>query len=116
MIAALRLAPYLISGVAVAALAALAWSWESRGNRIDELAAELSAANATIDAHREAEAVLNAPSLKPQTLEEARALIPGADAYALEAEWRAMWARSGRPRLRQADAAFLGWVKKRGSE
>lgn len=56
------------------------------------------------------------PVLKPATLERARDLMPGADVYALEAEWRAMWARSGRPRLRQADAAFLGWVKKRGTE
>ncbi len=59
---------------------------------------------------------LDAPILKPATLERARDLMPGADVYALEAEWRAMWARSGRPRLRQADAAFLGWVKKRGVE
>ena len=54
-----------------------------------------------------------APMLKPQTLEAARDLMPGADVNALEADWRAMWARSGSPRLRQADAAFLGWVKKR---
>ena len=59
---------------------------------------------------------LDAPVLKATTLERARDLMPGADVYGLEAEWRAMWARSGRPRLRQADAAFLGWVKKRGSE
>ena len=57
-----------------------------------------------------------APVLKPATLERARDLMPGADVYALEAEWQAMWARTGRPRLRQADAAFLGWVKKRGLE
>ena len=59
---------------------------------------------------------LDAPVLKPATLDQVRALMPGADVYALEAEWRAMWARSGRPRLRQADAAFLGWVKKRSVE
>ena len=59
---------------------------------------------------------LDTPRLKPATLERARDLMPGADVYALEAEWRTMWARSGRPRLRQADAAFLGWVKKRGAE
>lgn len=58
----------------------------------------------------------NAPVLKAATLERARALMPGADVYALEADWRAMWARSGRPRLRQADAAFLGWVKKHSEE
>jgi hypothetical protein len=40
--------------------------------------------------------------------------MPGWDVYALEADWRAMWNRSGRPRLRSPDAAFLGWLKKRG--
>ncbi|MFW8595935.1 replication initiator protein A [Cribrihabitans neustonicus] len=60
-------------------------------------------------------AALNLPVLRPETLERARALMPGADAYALEAEWRAMWLRSGSPRLRQADAAFLGWVRKRAA-
>ncbi|MGB5560237.1 MAG: plasmid replication initiator RepA, partial [Paracoccaceae bacterium] len=52
-----------------------------------------------------------APLLKPETFDEARTLAPGADVYALEAEWRAFWAMSGRPRLRSADAAFLGWMK-----
>lgn len=60
-----------------------------------------------------AAAALAAPQLKPATLDEARALMPGADAYALEAEWRAMWVRSGAPRLRRPDAAFLGWLRKR---
>lgn len=53
------------------------------------------------------------PVLKPATIETARALAPGWDIYALEAEWREMWQRSGRPRLRSPDAAFLGWLKKR---
>ena len=48
--------------------------------------------------------------LRPGTLEEARALAPGADVYALEAEWRAFASR--RP-PRAPDAAFLGWLKKR---
>ena len=52
-----------------------------------------------------------APPLAPETLDEARALAPGADVYALEADWRAYWARSGRPRLRSPDRAFLGFVK-----
>jgi plasmid replication initiation protein len=52
------------------------------------------------------------PALKAATIEAARALRPGWDVYALEAEWRAMWQRSGRPRLRSADAAFLGWLRK----
>jgi len=41
----------------------------------------------------------------------ARAMMPGADVYALEAEWRAFWEATGRPRLRRPEAAFLGWVK-----
>jgi len=53
------------------------------------------------------------PPLSPATLEAARGLAPGADVYALEAEWHAFWADSGRPRLRAPDRAFLGWVGKR---
>lgn len=52
-----------------------------------------------------------APVLSAEALERARALAPGMDVYALEADWRAFWARSGKPRLRSADAAFLGFVK-----
>ncbi|MEO9778533.1 MAG: replication initiator protein A [Sedimentitalea sp.] len=53
------------------------------------------------------------PVLGAEALEAARALMPGVDVYALEAEWRGVWARSGAPRLRKPDAAFVGWVKKR---
>lgn len=49
--------------------------------------------------------------LAPETLEAARRLAPGADVYALEAEWRAFAAR--RPAPHAPDAAFLGWVKVR---
>jgi len=48
--------------------------------------------------------------LKPDTLEAARALAPGWDIYALEAQWRAFAAKSP---PRAPDAAFLGWVGKR---
>jgi replication initiator protein A len=54
-----------------------------------------------------------APVLSGAALERARVLMPGADVYALEATWRGVWVQSGAPRLRSADAAFLGWVKKR---
>lgn len=53
------------------------------------------------------------PVLKPATLDEARALAPGWDVYALEAEWREMWQLSGRPHLRSPDRAFLGWLTKK---
>lgn len=56
------------------------------------------------------------PALSGAALEAARALMPGADVYALEAEWRGVWARTGQARLRNADAAFVGWVKKRRAE
>ncbi|MER5174078.1 replication initiator protein A [Thioclava kandeliae] len=49
--------------------------------------------------------------LKSATMDHARALMPGADIYALEAEWRTFWSNSGRPKLRSRDAAFLGFVR-----
>jgi len=55
-----------------------------------------------------------APHLTPETLEAARALAPGADVYALVARWQAWWEDTGRPRLGNPDAAFLGWVKGQG--
>jgi hypothetical protein len=54
------------------------------------------------------------PAVRPETLERARVLVPGADAHALLAEWQAVWARTGRQRLRSPDAAFLGWLARRG--
>ena len=51
--------------------------------------------------------------LAPATLEAARRLAPGWDVHALEADWRAVWAASGRRPLRAPDRAFLGWVGKR---
>lgn len=53
------------------------------------------------------------PALTPETLEKARALAHGWDVYALEADWRSYWARSGRARLRSAEKAFLGYVRAR---
>ncbi len=52
-----------------------------------------------------------APLLSPEALEEARHILPGADVYALEAQWRSFWASKGRTPLRSADKAFLGWVR-----
>jgi plasmid replication initiation protein len=53
------------------------------------------------------------PLISADTLDQARALMPGWDVYALEAEWRSWWAATGRPRLRSPDRAFLGWVRGR---
>ena len=49
-------------------------------------------------------------ALDPGTLEEARRIAPGADVYALEAEWRAVTA--GRSHA-SAATAFLDWVRRR---
>ena len=62
---------------------------------------------------REAVVDVRGLTLRPDTLEEARALVPGADIYALEAEWRAFAIR--RP-PRAPDAAFLGWLRQRGRD
>ncbi len=66
---------------------------------------------------RQAQAVdrTRALVLKAETLEAARALLPGWDVHALEAEWLGWWEVTGRPRLGSPDAAFLGWVRKKVS-
>ncbi len=53
------------------------------------------------------------PHLSPEALEAARALAPGLDVYALEAEWKAVWLRTGAQALRSPDRAFLAWVQRR---
>ena len=54
-----------------------------------------------------------APILSEATLARARSRAPGWDVHALVAEWQGFWLRSGRPRLRSPDRAFLGWLEKR---
>lgn len=51
--------------------------------------------------------------LSPDTLDAARALLPGWDVYALEAEWRAGAGRVTHGRAGGADRAFLKWVETR---
>ena len=53
------------------------------------------------------------PVIGEKAREEARAMMPGWDVHALEAEWRAWWHSTGRPRLRAPDRAFLGWLRTR---
>ena len=56
---------------------------------------------------------LQLPPLASATHDAARSLAAGWDIYALEADWRAYWAASGRPRLRSPDRAYLGYVRAR---
>ncbi len=53
--------------------------------------------------------------LRSETLDEARAMMPGCDAHALVAEWEAFWRTSGRKRLTSPDKAFLGWLRSSGA-
>jgi plasmid replication initiation protein len=53
------------------------------------------------------------PAFNAETLDTARAMAPGFDVYALEAEWRAFWVTAGRQKLGSPDKAFLGWLRGR---
>jgi plasmid replication initiation protein len=55
------------------------------------------------------------PILDPETFAAVRAAAPGYDPYFLEREWRAHWIRSGRPRLRNPDAAFVAFARARAA-
>lgn len=55
------------------------------------------------------------PALDAETYAAARSAAPGYDPYWLEREWRAHWVRSGRPRLRSPDAAFLAFARARAA-
>ena len=53
------------------------------------------------------------PPLDPETYHDARTVAPGYDIHYLEREWRSFWMDSGRPELKNADAAFIGFCKSR---
>lgn len=57
------------------------------------------------------------PMLKPDTYGKARKVAPGLDVHGAEADFWAFWESTGRqPFEKSADAAFLGWCKKKGAE
>jgi plasmid replication initiation protein len=53
------------------------------------------------------------PMISNQALEKARTVAPGYDVYALKGDYLAFWDDKGQQPLKNADAAFLGWCKKR---
>lgn len=53
------------------------------------------------------------PPLPTEAYEEARAAAPGYDVHALETEWREWWASSGKPKLDNPAAAFVGFCRSR---
>lgn len=56
------------------------------------------------------------PLLDPETYQDARTVAPGYDVYYLEQQWRQFWAESGKPELKDAGAAFIGFCKARHSK
>ena len=48
-----------------------------------------------------------------EAYEEARAAAPGYDIHGLESEWREWWASSGKPKLDNPAAAFVGFCRSR---
>lgn len=53
------------------------------------------------------------PTLDLETYNDARIVAPGYDVYYLEQEWRNFWVDSGKPELKNPDAAFIGFCKSR---
>jgi hypothetical protein len=53
------------------------------------------------------------PLLDPETYHDARTVAPGYDIHYLEQEWRTFWVDSGRPELKNEDAALIGFCKSR---
>ncbi len=53
------------------------------------------------------------PLLDPETYHDARTVAPGYDIYVLEQDWRMFWLDSGKPELKNPDAAFIGFCKSR---
>ena len=53
------------------------------------------------------------PILDPETYHDARTVAPGYDVYFLQREWEAFWVESGKPELKNPDAAFIGFCKRR---
>lgn len=53
------------------------------------------------------------PALPSRAIEAAKAAAPGYDVYALEQDWREWWVSSGKPKLDNPVAAFVGFCASR---
>mgnify|MGYP006428829045 FL=1 len=53
------------------------------------------------------------PVLDPETYHDARTVAPGYDIYYLEREWQAFWVDSGKPELKNPDATFIAFCRRR---
>jgi len=53
------------------------------------------------------------PTLPEEAYDKGRDAAPGYDIYALERDWRTYWARSGKPKIDNPAAAFVGYCQTR---
>ena len=53
------------------------------------------------------------PLLDAETYHDARTVAPGWDVYELEQQWRGFWVETGKPELKNPDAAFIAFCKRR---
>ncbi len=53
------------------------------------------------------------PQLSSTTYEKVRKIAPRLDVYFLESEWIRFWFRTGKPRLKNPDGAFIEFCRKR---
>jgi hypothetical protein len=53
------------------------------------------------------------PPLPSEAYDDGRAAAPGYDIHGLESEWREWWASSGKPKLDNPAAAFVGFCRSR---
>ena len=56
------------------------------------------------------------PKLSSSTYEKARKVAPQIDVYFLESEWIRFWFKTGKPRLKNPDGAFIEFCRKRQSQ
>ena len=56
------------------------------------------------------------PYLNPEAFHDARLVANGLDVYALYNEWAEWWRDMGKPELKNAAAAFIGFCKKKASK
>jgi plasmid replication initiation protein len=53
------------------------------------------------------------PKLDAETYHDARMVAPRNDVYELERQWRAFWVETGKPELKNPDAAFIAFCRRR---
>ncbi len=91
---------------------------DARHNHMPDYAISFDGSNIRFRNRRSVKALpspdaVSFPMLDPETYHDARTVAPGYDVHWLETEWRSFWVESGRPELKNPDAAFIGFCKSR---